>query len=89
MQGKHIGEIELGEKSQFTKTVSESDVYAFAGISGDFNPAHLNNAQTKKLHVGTNDRPELLNLSFGPKGRSARGWLFKGSTRVNTRAIRG
>lgn len=31
----------VGESSRFRKTVSESDVYLFAGISGDFAPNHV------------------------------------------------
>lgn len=30
-----------GQRASFTKTVSESDVYLFAGITGDFNPVHV------------------------------------------------
>ena len=26
----------------FTKTVSESDVYLYAGVTGNLNPAHIN-----------------------------------------------
>ena len=29
-------------KGSFTKTMTETDVYLFAGISGDFNPMHVN-----------------------------------------------
>ncbi len=32
---------QVGQKASFTKTIEASDVYQFAGISGDFNPAHL------------------------------------------------
>ena len=42
MIGKTIEEIKLGDKAEFSKTISESDVYLFAGITGDFNPAHIN-----------------------------------------------
>ncbi len=31
-----------GQKASFTKTITESDVYGFAGITGDFNPLHVN-----------------------------------------------
>ncbi len=33
--------INLGDSASFTKTISESDVYLFAGITGDLNPAHV------------------------------------------------
>ena len=32
----------LGALTSFSKTVSESDVYLFAGITGDFAPNHVN-----------------------------------------------
>ncbi len=32
----------VGEKASFTKTVTESDVYTYAGVTGDYNPAHVN-----------------------------------------------
>lgn len=40
--GKTIQEIQIGDNASFSKTISETDVYNFAGISGDFNPLHLN-----------------------------------------------
>lgn len=35
-------QLEIGMSDSFTKTITETDVYLFAGISGDFNPMHLN-----------------------------------------------
>ena len=35
-------QINLGDSASFTKTISESDIYLFAGITGDLNPAHVN-----------------------------------------------
>ena len=32
----------VGDRTSFSKTVGESDVYLFAGISGDFYEAHVN-----------------------------------------------
>ena len=42
MRGKTFAELQVGQAAEFSKTVAESDVYLFAGISGDFNPAHIN-----------------------------------------------
>ncbi|MBU0517158.1 MAG: MaoC family dehydratase [Proteobacteria bacterium] len=42
MIGKTISRLSIGDAAEFTKTVSESDVYLYAGITGDFNPAHVN-----------------------------------------------
>ena len=34
-------DIPIGSRAVFTKTVSESDVYLYAGITGDFSPNHI------------------------------------------------
>lgn len=34
-------DVKVGTTVTFTKTVSESDVYLFAGITGDFSPNHI------------------------------------------------
>ncbi|MEW9095740.1 MAG: MaoC family dehydratase [Clostridiaceae bacterium] len=48
MIGKTIGEINIGDKASFSKTLTETDVYLFAGISGDLNPAHVNQVEAEK-----------------------------------------
>ncbi len=45
---KTIDKIQVGDTASFTKTISESDVYMYAGISGDFNPAHVNAVEAEK-----------------------------------------
>ena len=42
LKGKSIEEMEMGEKASFTKTITETDVVNYAGVTGDFNPAHIN-----------------------------------------------
>ena len=39
-----IKQFSVGQTASMSKTVSEYDVYAFAGVTGDFNPAHVNEA---------------------------------------------
>ncbi len=51
--GLSYDEIEIGMKASFSKTVSETDVYLFAGISGDFNPMHVNEEFAKRTPFGT------------------------------------
>jgi len=48
MIGKSIDELNIGDFEIFQKTISESDVYLYAGITGDFNPAHLNDQAAKE-----------------------------------------
>ena len=40
-------ELSISDTAEVTKTISESDVYLFAGITGDMNPAHLNEEYAK------------------------------------------
>ncbi|MBE6069521.1 MAG: MaoC family dehydratase [Clostridium lundense] len=48
MMGKTISELKIGDKSYIEKTISETDVYLFAGITGDLNPAHINQIESEK-----------------------------------------
>lgn len=38
---KNFDDVKLGERTSFSKTVTETDITLFSGISGDFNPLHL------------------------------------------------
>ena len=42
MIGRTYDQLEVGDSSEFSKTVSETDVYLYAGVTGDLNPAHIN-----------------------------------------------
>jgi len=41
-----------GQKARTTKTISEADVYAFAGITGDFNPLHVDPEFARRSRFG-------------------------------------
>lgn len=47
MIGKKISEINIGDNAEFTKTITEYDVYSFAGVVGDFNAIHINKEYAK------------------------------------------
>ncbi|MFS8035949.1 MaoC/PaaZ C-terminal domain-containing protein [Xanthobacter sp. AM11] len=49
MQDFHV---QPGDTAVFTKTVGESDVYLFAGITGDFAPNHVNRAFMERSRFG-------------------------------------
>ncbi len=53
MAGKTIDQLKIGDKAQFTKTISESDIYLYAGVTGDFNPAHINAIYAEKTPFKT------------------------------------
>lgn len=44
---RRYADIKVGDRASFTKTITEHDVYAFAGITGDFNPVHVNEEAAK------------------------------------------
>lgn len=46
------GPFALGTTVTFSKTVGESDVYTFAGISGDLGPNHVNEEYMRKTRYG-------------------------------------
>ncbi|AGL02933.1 MaoC family dehydratase [Desulfoscipio gibsoniae] len=72
MQGKTINEIQIGDKAYFSKTISESDIYMYAGITGDFSEIHVNQQEAEKTIF---------------KGRIAHGMLTAGyiSTVIGTK----
>jgi len=39
---KRFEDIQVGDKATFSKTMTESDIFAFSAITGDFNPLHVN-----------------------------------------------
>lgn len=63
-QGKTIDQIEIGDVASFQKTISETDVYLFAGITGDYNPAHLNDVESKKTIFGERIAHGLLSVGL-------------------------
>lgn len=47
-----LAAIPLGHTERFAKTVSEADVYGFAGITGDFAPIHVDEEFAKQSRFG-------------------------------------
>lgn len=60
---KTIDTINIGDSASFSKTITETDVYLFGGITGDLNPAHFNEVESGKTMF---------------KGRIAHGMLSAG-----------
>ena len=52
LSGKTIDDIPVGLRTRFSKTVSESDVYLFAGITGDLDPNHVDEEYCRKTSLG-------------------------------------
>ena len=64
MIGKTIDQIKVGDAAELTKTVSETDIYLYAGITGDFNPAHLNETYAQTTFFKTRIAHGMLTAGF-------------------------
>ncbi len=61
---KKFEDIQTGEKVSFGKTLAEADVFAFAGITADFNPIHLNVELAKNSFFGKRVAHGMLTASL-------------------------
>ncbi len=64
MLGKTIDELVLGETAEFTKTITEADIILFAGVTGDLNPAHINEEYAKNTFFKTRIAHGILQAGF-------------------------
>lgn len=64
MKSYSAAELTVGQSESFSKTVSETDVYLFAGISGDLNPAHVNAVTAGASRFGGRIAHGILGASF-------------------------
>jgi len=62
--GKSIDQIKVGDTAEFAKTVTETDIYLYAGITGDFNPAHVNEVYAKNTFFKTRIAHGMLTAGF-------------------------
>lgn len=63
MSGK-LEDIKVGTTLSFTKTVSESDVYMFAGVTGDFSPNHVDAEYMRQGRYGERIAHGALMVGF-------------------------
>jgi 3-hydroxybutyryl-CoA dehydratase len=45
-------ELTVGRTAEFAKTITEADVILFAGVTGDFNPVHVDAVAASKTRFG-------------------------------------
>ena len=53
----YFEDLELGMEASFAKTVTAADILAFAEITGDWNPVHLDADVRRQDRVPRADRP--------------------------------
>ncbi len=49
---RRFKDIKVGDKAFMSKTITEHDIYTYAGLVGDFNPVHVNEEEAKKTMFG-------------------------------------
>jgi 3-hydroxybutyryl-CoA dehydratase len=59
-----FSELAVGQSAAFTKTVSETDVVLFAGITGDLNPLHVNQPWAERSQFGGRIAHGILTAGF-------------------------
>ncbi len=64
MLGKTVQEINVGDTADFTKSITGYDVYSFAGVTGDFNPAHINTEFASETSFGKTIAHGILSIGF-------------------------
>jgi len=60
----YYSQIAVGDSASFEKTIAEADVYGFAGITGDFNPAHVNQRYAEASKFGSRIAHGMLTASL-------------------------
>ena len=64
MIGKTFDELKLGHSARFSKTVTDADIYLFAGVTGDLNPAHIDETYAKGTFFKTRIAHGMLSAGF-------------------------
>jgi 3-hydroxybutyryl-CoA dehydratase len=44
--------LKIGEQAEFSKTITEADLVLFSGLTGDFDPIHVNEDYARKTAFG-------------------------------------
>ncbi|MEP7382131.1 MAG: MaoC family dehydratase [Gemmatimonadota bacterium] len=56
--------LQVGQSAEMRKTVTETDVILFAGITGDFNPVHIDEVAAATSRFGGRIAHGMLSASF-------------------------
>jgi 3-hydroxybutyryl-CoA dehydratase len=54
----------VGQCAEFTKTITETDVVLYAGITGDMNPAHIDQGYAERSRFGGRIAHGMLTAGF-------------------------
>lgn len=57
-------DLTIGRSAEFAKTITEADVSLFAGLTGDFNPLHINQVAAEASRFGGRIAHGMLTASL-------------------------
>ncbi len=63
-RGLFFEELQLGMEANYSRVVTESDIHAFAAISGDDNPVHLDESYAAQTPFKTRIAHGILSASY-------------------------
>lgn len=64
MAGYKYSEIEIGQKAEIERTITDKDIMRFAEVSGDRNPVHLDEEYAKKTFFKGRIAHGMLSAAF-------------------------
>ena len=64
MQGLFFEDLSLGQSAEITRAVGAGDIEAFAAVSGDVNPVHLDEAYAKTTPFGGRIAHGMLSAAY-------------------------
>src|SRR5215468_8994233 len=64
MNGLFLEDLKVGQSAMFGRTVTEADIAAFAGVSGDTNPIHLHDGFARTTRFGQRIAHGMLSGSY-------------------------
>lgn len=92
MDGYAFEELEVGMAAERSKTVTEADVTLFAGLTGDFNPAHVDEEAARRGRFGGRIAHGMLTAGLLSAVLGTRlpgpGCIYVGQTLRFTRPVR-
>ncbi len=64
MNGLFLEDLKIGQQAMFGRTVTDADIVAFAGVSGDTNPIHLHDGFARTTRFGQRIAHGMLSGSY-------------------------
>ena len=64
MQGLYFDELSVGQSAEITRVVGAGDIEAFAAVSGDVNPVHLDDVYAKATPFGGRIAHGMLSAAY-------------------------